>query len=914
MADDDDDDDAFDCTPSQEGGSSSQSPKSSPLPKLPWGRLLPCSQVNQAFDLEEKRPQEEVMMMQQEDDEQRWNEHWLGRSTKECDIVAPNVKRPKPTSSSTATTPTNKNSSNKSKNDSETRAAVTYWARSMISNKHCRIYCTKQRNNDDSSMEVYIEDASGNGTLINQTVLLRKGQARLLHAGDEICLVNPETLKKKIKSNRQIQSILQQFSYVFVLTRNNHNHHNRHDKKKAPCVNPRAMHYNPLLPSPKHGGGPAAASSSGFRRIEADYDIRQVIGDGTSGQVRKAIHRATGTLRAVKVLSLRHNRGLNLQWQQEASILKSLDHPYIVKLVDAYMQPGVAMYLVMELVAGGDLFDRIVQMQSYTEVQARRTMRRLLSAVHYLHVERNIVHRDLKPENILLASRDNPYQVKLTDFGLAKACAHDAALKTFCGTPQYFAPEVWDRRNTVTGQGRYGKPADMWSLGVILYILLAGRPPWEPEQDDCSALDFSDPLWASVSPLVKELIQGLLQPNPKQRWTVAQACDHAWILMDDGDTHVHPLKDPAVLSTTSTRRKLFSTTSHEDDRSGAEDSSSSTTSSKSTVQKENSDGEGVAAVNKSSLSRSGSLFANAVGGSGINSTKVNSSTSSTMSMSIVDEGSSSSGDETAKVKTNGRNDKTSNHKESSNAKSLSNQNDGTSNAAAAMKEDVAISFSSITKEEESSVTSPTEEVSRPKESSVTPGSPIAKEEKEEESPRSPLSPRSLNKDDGVVPPMILPPPSQNHRKQVVFDDPKVDDHTIERKDTESPSDQPIKKRGVAVTPSSSSIRGAKKAKLSSIHQTSEPLELPEDEICSQFSQDDEIESYTDDDNDDDADNSSKSTASKNGNDKSASGKRPRDEEATGTTAASSSKDKPFEGSKKQKQLTLSNFFPKKPKN
>ena len=92
------------------------------------------------------------------------------------------------------------------------------------------------------------------------------------------------------------------------------------------------------------------------------------------------------------------------QMEQEATILRSLDHPYIVKLVDVFVSPGVAMYLVMELVAGGDLFDRIVQQRSYTEVDSRRVMRRLFSAVHYLHEQRNIVHRDLKPGTLPMRS------------------------------------------------------------------------------------------------------------------------------------------------------------------------------------------------------------------------------------------------------------------------------------------------------------------------------------------------------------------------------------------------------------------------------------------------------------------------------------------------------------------------------
>jgi serine/threonine protein kinase len=209
----------------------------------------------------------------------------------------------------------------------------------------------------------------------------------------------------------------------------------------------------------------------------------------------------------------------------------------------------------MELSAGGDLFDRIVEHQHYSELDARRVMRRLLSALYYLHEHCNIVHRDLKPENILCTS---PTHVKLADFGLAKIMKDDG-LKTFCGTPQYFAPEVLQRRHTVAGEGRYGKPADMWSLGVIFYILLTGKPPFGADMDEPQPyhLEFEDgddsSIWKSM-PLAQELVQQLLRHDPKRRLSVGQACDHPWINIDDGDTHIHPLDDPAVTA----RKRLFS--------------------------------------------------------------------------------------------------------------------------------------------------------------------------------------------------------------------------------------------------------------------------------------------------------------------------------------------------------------------
>jgi serine/threonine protein kinase len=300
------------------------------------------------------------------------------------------------------------------------------------------------------------------------------------------------------------------------------------------------------------------------RRIEHEFDLRDEIGSGTCGQVRRAIHRKTGKMVAVKIISMGGTGGihrtlskvskegiLDPNIQAEVSILQSLDHPYIVKLLDVFVHPGKAVYLVMELLQGGDLFDRIVRKGKYSELESRRIMRRMLAALHYLHQQRDIVHRDLKPENILCVSKSDDITVKLTDFGLAKSITEDG-LKTFCGTPQYFAPEVLSRRTSVEGTGRYGKEADIWSLGVILYILISGAPPFDATIDDVTVptrLSFSEPIWKATSHSAIDLIRKMLTKDPEKRIDIVEACAHEWIMTPDGDTHVHPLDDPVVLET-----------------------------------------------------------------------------------------------------------------------------------------------------------------------------------------------------------------------------------------------------------------------------------------------------------------------------------------------------------------------------
>ena len=157
----------------------------------------------------------------------------------------------------------------------------------------------------------------------------------------------------------------------------------------------------------------------------------------------------------------------------ECDILHSCDHVNIVKLYDIYENEH-KLYLVMELVNGGELFDRIVEKGSYTEKDAANLVAKICSAVGYLH-SKSIAHRDLKPENLLYSSEAADAEIKLADFGLSTyASPGSSTLKTACGTPGYVAPEVLKNKG-------YGLEVDMWSVGVITYILLCGFPPFYEE-------------------------------------------------------------------------------------------------------------------------------------------------------------------------------------------------------------------------------------------------------------------------------------------------------------------------------------------------------------------------------------------------------------------------------------------------
>ena len=214
--------------------------------------------------------------------------------------------------------------------------------------------------------------------------------------------------------------------------------------------------------------------------------------------------------------------------RQEVQILGSLDHPNIVKCVD-FFEEEKYFYVVMECLEGGELFDRIVQKTYYNEQQARDLVFILLSAIKYCH-DRDVVHRDLKPENLLLTSVSDDADIKIADFGFAIKQHGAASLTTQCGTPGYVAPEILKN-------AKYGKPVDMWSIGVITFILLGGYPPFHDDNQkilfkkikNCE-YTFHPEYWSAVSEEAKDLIRKLLNPVPEQRFTADDALAHSWVV------------------------------------------------------------------------------------------------------------------------------------------------------------------------------------------------------------------------------------------------------------------------------------------------------------------------------------------------------------------------------------------------
>ncbi|KAL0487448.1 calcium/calmodulin-dependent protein kinase [Acrasis kona] len=263
--------------------------------------------------------------------------------------------------------------------------------------------------------------------------------------------------------------------------------------------------------------------------IKKDYDIGRVLGSGTFSTVKLATQKSDSRQVAVKIIDKTNLQVNTDSLRTEVKILKSVEDPNIVELIDIY-EKDQKVYLVMELLTGGELFDRIVNKypNGYNEEVAAELTKKIVLSVKYLH-SRGIVHRDLKPENLLYASESNDSDIKITDFGLAKMADGDFLLKTACGTPNYVAPEV------LLNEG-YDASVDMWSIGVILYILLCGFPPFysenTPELFDQiinGSYDFPSPYWDKVSLSARDLITKLLQIDPKKRFTPDQCLSHPWI-------------------------------------------------------------------------------------------------------------------------------------------------------------------------------------------------------------------------------------------------------------------------------------------------------------------------------------------------------------------------------------------------
>jgi len=266
--------------------------------------------------------------------------------------------------------------------------------------------------------------------------------------------------------------------------------------------------------------------------ITDDYTIsKNILGCGISGKVKEVFSISNGQKYALKILKDNFNsrREVELHWKSSAC-------HHIVNIKDVYQNKidgQNCLLVVMECMEGGELFVQIQEKKGFNEREAAKIMADICKAIQFLH-NKNIVHRDLKPENFLYSCKDSSKSIlKLTDFGFAKETVLFDSLQTPCYTPYYVAPEV-------LGPEKYDKSCDIWSLGVIMYILLCGLPPFfsnhglaispgMKKRIRLGKYDFAPSKFEHVSQDAKNLITGMLKTNPNQRLTIDEIMENKWI-------------------------------------------------------------------------------------------------------------------------------------------------------------------------------------------------------------------------------------------------------------------------------------------------------------------------------------------------------------------------------------------------
>ena len=266
----------------------------------------------------------------------------------------------------------------------------------------------------------------------------------------------------------------------------------------------------------------------------AIYDFLTVLGQGAFGKVEEVRHKISREIRAMKII---HKDQIQLGSEEEQAlineinIVKTLDHPNIMKVFE-YYNTEKCLYIVSELLSGGELFDKITENKFLKEDVCAYLMKQIFSAVDFCH-EKKIIHRDLKPENVLIESQDEArkefFTIKLIDFGTCDKMKKGQNLNMQVGTPYYTAPEVL--------KNNYNEKCDLWSCGVMMYLMLCGKQPFEGDNDDeiyekirLCKIDFNDEEWDNISNDAKDLIKKLLIKDAKKRYSAREALAHPWIV------------------------------------------------------------------------------------------------------------------------------------------------------------------------------------------------------------------------------------------------------------------------------------------------------------------------------------------------------------------------------------------------
>ncbi|XP_028842100.1 serine/threonine-protein kinase BRSK2 isoform X2 [Denticeps clupeoides] len=251
------------------------------------------------------------------------------------------------------------------------------------------------------------------------------------------------------------------------------------------------------------------------------YRLEKTLGKGQTGLVKLGVHCITGQKVAIKIVNREKlSESVLMKVEREIAILKLIEHPHVLKLHDVY-ENNKYLYLVLEHVSGGELFDYLVKKGRLTPKEARKFFRQIISALDFCH-SHSICHRDLKPENLLLDEKNN---IRIADFGMASLQVGDSLLETSCGSPHYACPEV------IRGEKYDGRRADVWSCGVILFALLVGALPFDHDNlrqllEKVKSGVFHMPHF--IPPDCQALLRGMIEVNPEKRLTLEAIQKHPW--------------------------------------------------------------------------------------------------------------------------------------------------------------------------------------------------------------------------------------------------------------------------------------------------------------------------------------------------------------------------------------------------
>ncbi|XP_038047068.1 myosin light chain kinase, smooth muscle-like isoform X2 [Patiria miniata] len=284
--------------------------------------------------------------------------------------------------------------------------------------------------------------------------------------------------------------------------------------------------------------------------VEDEYDVQTELGRGAYGVVKKCTNKKTGKECAVKIIRVKNGMWDDLR--REVLVMGMLDHKRLINIYDSY-ETKQDVIMVMELVSGGELFERIVSQDHITESETVFFVKQVIEGVHHMH-QKNIVHLDLKPENILLVSPDSD-DLKVIDFGLARVVSPDRDVICKFGTPEFVAPEVVCKQPVTTA-------SDVWSIGVMAHILLSGISPFMGEDDKQTLIkvkrgywDFEDEVWDDISDEAKEFLKAVMVLDPKKRLTLDQCLQHSWLKFDERHDQGVAKLSTQRLKTFNSRRK-----------------------------------------------------------------------------------------------------------------------------------------------------------------------------------------------------------------------------------------------------------------------------------------------------------------------------------------------------------------------